>query len=296
MAPRSSAKRAGHAGSYGTRRIGSLRFAAGGFVSVDQRHHVLQSRPRGSVIPASCASHVTLAERGIGDAPGEVGGRSRLGLEGRVCARRGRRCRSRRSPPRPRVTRRAQRLCRIQTRPDSRPGKRWPQWPWGQTAPSKEASHRAIRAGYSVPVLDPRYLCRNGPEPMTSMGNTIHNSPRISPLSSALEGASNYIARASCYGGRYGEGFSASGKTAQTALQSHAGGGNRTPDTRIVIPIVYRDNYLQGLRALSRNGNPRPTKRAGCPAVSPISPENRCQALTAGRGRAARGSRRASRR
>gem|GEM_PF-5690684 len=36
---------------------------AGGFVSVDQRHHVLHSRPRGSVIPESCVSHVTLAER-----------------------------------------------------------------------------------------------------------------------------------------------------------------------------------------------------------------------------------------
>ena len=29
-------------------------------------------------------------------------------------------------------------------------------------------------------------------------------------------------------------------------------------EQRIVIPIVYRDNYLQGLRALSRNGNPQP--------------------------------------
>lgn len=28
-------------------------------------------------------------------------------------------------------------------------------------------------------------------------------------------------------------------------------------EQRIVIPIVYRDNYLQGLRALSRNANPR---------------------------------------
>jgi len=92
-----------------------------------------------------------------------------------------------------------------------------------------------IRSGYSAPVLDPRYLCRNGLEPMISMGNTIHNSPRISPLSSALEGASNYIARASCYGGRYGEGFSASEKTAHLALESHAGGGTRTPDTRIMI-------------------------------------------------------------
>lgn len=26
---------------------------------------------------------------------------------------------------------------------------------------------------------------------------------------------------------------------------------------RIVIPLSYRDNYLQGLRALSRNGNPQ---------------------------------------
>ncbi len=32
-------------------------------------------------------------------------------------------------------------------------------------------------------------------------------------------------------------------------------------EQRIVIPIVYRDNYLQGLRALSRNGNPRPLIR-----------------------------------
>jgi len=30
---------------------------------------------------------------------------------------------------------------------------------------------------------------------------------------------------------------------------------------RIVIPLPYRDNYLQGLRALSRNGNPRPLVR-----------------------------------
>jgi Fic/DOC family len=32
-------------------------------------------------------------------------------------------------------------------------------------------------------------------------------------------------------------------------------------EQRIVIPIVYRDNYLQGLRALSQNGNPRPLVR-----------------------------------
>ncbi len=30
---------------------------------------------------------------------------------------------------------------------------------------------------------------------------------------------------------------------------------------RIVIPLSFRDNYLQGLRALSRNGNPRPLVR-----------------------------------
>lgn len=30
---------------------------------------------------------------------------------------------------------------------------------------------------------------------------------------------------------------------------------------RIVIPLSYRDDYLQGLRALSRNGNPRPLVR-----------------------------------
>jgi hypothetical protein len=30
---------------------------------------------------------------------------------------------------------------------------------------------------------------------------------------------------------------------------------------RIVIPLSYRDNYLQGLRALSRSGNPRPLVR-----------------------------------
>lgn len=33
-------------------------------------------------------------------------------------------------------------------------------------------------------------------------------------------------------------------------------------EQRIVIPIVYRDNYLQALRALSHNGNPRPLVRA----------------------------------
>jgi hypothetical protein len=32
-------------------------------------------------------------------------------------------------------------------------------------------------------------------------------------------------------------------------------------EQRIVIPIVYRDNYLQGLRALSRNANPQPLIR-----------------------------------
>jgi hypothetical protein len=32
-------------------------------------------------------------------------------------------------------------------------------------------------------------------------------------------------------------------------------------EQRIVIPLSYRDNYLQGLRALSRNGNPRPLIR-----------------------------------
>ncbi len=32
-------------------------------------------------------------------------------------------------------------------------------------------------------------------------------------------------------------------------------------EQRIVIPIVCRDNYLQGLRALSRNGNPQPLTR-----------------------------------
>jgi Fic/DOC family len=32
-------------------------------------------------------------------------------------------------------------------------------------------------------------------------------------------------------------------------------------EQRLVIPIVYRDNYLQALSALSRNGNPRPLVR-----------------------------------
>ena len=32
-------------------------------------------------------------------------------------------------------------------------------------------------------------------------------------------------------------------------------------EQRVVIPIVYRDNYLQGLRALSRNGDPQPLIR-----------------------------------
>ncbi len=32
-------------------------------------------------------------------------------------------------------------------------------------------------------------------------------------------------------------------------------------EQRIVIPIVYRDNYLQGLRALSQGGNPQPLIR-----------------------------------
>ncbi len=32
-------------------------------------------------------------------------------------------------------------------------------------------------------------------------------------------------------------------------------------EQRIVIPIVYRDDYLQGLRALSRNANPQPLVR-----------------------------------
>lgn len=32
-------------------------------------------------------------------------------------------------------------------------------------------------------------------------------------------------------------------------------------EQRIVIPLSYRDDYLQGLRALSRNGNPRPLGR-----------------------------------
>lgn len=32
-------------------------------------------------------------------------------------------------------------------------------------------------------------------------------------------------------------------------------------EQRIVIPIAYRDNYLQGLRALSQNGNPEPLVR-----------------------------------
>lgn len=30
---------------------------------------------------------------------------------------------------------------------------------------------------------------------------------------------------------------------------------------RIVVPLVFRDNYLQGLRALSRNGDPGPLIR-----------------------------------
>ncbi len=30
---------------------------------------------------------------------------------------------------------------------------------------------------------------------------------------------------------------------------------------RIVIPLCYRDDYFQGLRALSRSGNPRPLVR-----------------------------------
>lgn len=33
-------------------------------------------------------------------------------------------------------------------------------------------------------------------------------------------------------------------------------------EQRIVIPLVYRDEYLQGLRALSRSGNPQPLIRA----------------------------------
>jgi len=65
------------------------------------------------------------------------------------------------------------------------------------------------------------------------MSNGIHNSPRVSPVSSAPVGASNYIARASCCGGRYGEGFSVSKKPSHLALESHAGGGTRTPDTRM---------------------------------------------------------------
>ena len=44
------------------------------------------------------------------------------------------------------------------------------------------------------------------------MSNSIHNSPRVSPVSSAPEGASNDIAVTSGYGGRDGEGFSASEK------------------------------------------------------------------------------------
>jgi len=32
-------------------------------------------------------------------------------------------------------------------------------------------------------------------------------------------------------------------------------------EQRIVIPIVYRDNYLQGLRTLSQGGNPQPLVR-----------------------------------
>ena len=52
------------------------------------------------------------------------------------------------------------------------------------------------------------------------MSNSIHNSPRVSPFSRALEGASNDVAVTSCYGGRYGEGFSASEKPSHLALQA----------------------------------------------------------------------------
>lgn len=45
------------------------------------------------------------------------------------------------------------------------------------------------------------------------------------------------------------------GRVLMNAALSAAG------EQRIVIPIVYRDDYLQGLRALSRNGNPQPLIR-----------------------------------
>lgn len=45
------------------------------------------------------------------------------------------------------------------------------------------------------------------------------------------------------------------GRVLMNAALSAAG------EQRIVIPIVYRDNYLQGLRALSCNGNPQPLIR-----------------------------------
>ncbi len=67
-------RRGAPAGRFTALAFGSLRFAAGGSVSVDQRHQVLHSRPRGSVIPASWASHVTLAERGITVRPDQMGG------------------------------------------------------------------------------------------------------------------------------------------------------------------------------------------------------------------------------
>lgn len=45
------------------------------------------------------------------------------------------------------------------------------------------------------------------------------------------------------------------GRVLMNAALSAAG------EQRIVIPIVYRDDYLQALRALSRNGNPQPLIR-----------------------------------
>jgi hypothetical protein len=45
------------------------------------------------------------------------------------------------------------------------------------------------------------------------------------------------------------------GRVLMNAALSTAG------EQRIVIPIIYRDDYLQGLRALSRSGNPQPLIR-----------------------------------
>ena len=106
-----------------------------------------------------------------------------------------------------------------------------------QTTPSKEAIPRLIGSRCSRPSSILATLL-NGSAADASEEQSMNRSPLNNPFSSAPSGVSDDIAVTSRYGGRYGEGSEAGQKSPHLALVSHAGGGTRTPDTRIMIPLL----------------------------------------------------------